>query len=131
MGTVKYVLDTHIFLWASTAPSNLSAKATAVVASAERQCYLSIASLWEISIKVSKGLLELHTPLETFILQQLTLMKVDLLPVTVAHVIANSGLPHRHKDPFDRMIAAQCLTEQLKLVSTDKVFRKYGVAVVW
>ena len=91
---------------------------------------VSIASLWEIAIKVSIGKLTLPDTVEKLFPQQLSLNQIDLLPIEVSHLQTVSTLPFHHKDPFDRIIIAQALVEKIGLVSVDKVFEAYDVDII-
>ena len=91
----------------------------------------SIASCWELAIKLSLGKVRVPGSLDRFIPEQLTLNGFALLDVELRHVLRVAALPFHHRDPFDRLLAAQALEDQLAIVSADPVFRKYGVTTVW
>lgn len=93
--------------------------------------FLSIASCWEIAIKVSSGKLTLPKSIERFIPEQLEQNPFFLLPIDLDDVARVAALPFHHRDPFDRLIAAQAIGEDLALVSVDPIFKKYGVKRVW
>lgn len=124
------LIDTHTFLWFVLADSRLSHKAQALAGTSE-VVYVSPASYWEISIKVSLGKYLLSEPFALFMERELRQNDFTILPISVAHAAKVSELPFHHRDPFDRMIAAQALLENISLVSCDKVFDAYGVARVW
>jgi PIN domain nuclease of toxin-antitoxin system len=128
---VKLLLDTHAFLWWVEGTPAIGRRARAAVSNPDNEVLLSIASCWEIAIKLSLGRLRLTERLDRFIPEQLTLNGFSLLAVELRHVVRVAGLPFHHRDPFDRLLATQALEEGLALVSADRVFRKYGVTVVW
>jgi PIN domain nuclease of toxin-antitoxin system len=128
---MKYLLDTHAFLWAIAEPSRLSRRATKVVLNEENDLLLSAASIWEIVLKVESGKLRLPATAEYFDAHMSRLGIGSVLPVTPVHVYAITKLPAAHRDPFDRLLAAQCRVEELTLLSADKAFRGYPIKVVW
>jgi PIN domain nuclease of toxin-antitoxin system len=93
--------------------------------------YLSIASIWEIAIKVSIGKLDINQPMETFLAEQLQENDVSLLNISFQHTMKVAQLPLHHRDPFDRMIIAQALVEGWPLLSRDEAFDAYGVQRLW
>jgi PIN domain nuclease of toxin-antitoxin system len=95
------------------------------------QLYLSMASIWEIAVKVSIGKLNLSQPLETFLANQLETNNVNLLNITLPHAVRVATLPLHHRDPFDRLLVAQSLVEDLPLLSKDDMFDAYGVVRLW
>ncbi len=123
------LLDTHAFLWWLTAAPRLSRRARKVIA--DSRCLLSIASCWEMAIKASLGRLDVPRPLDRFFQQQLEVNGFELLPIALEHAAAVRELPFHHRDPFDRLIAAQARAEEIPLVSSDPVFSKYGVKRIW
>jgi PIN domain nuclease of toxin-antitoxin system len=128
---VKLLLDTHAFLWWVEGAPALGRRARAEVANPDNDVFLSIASCWELAIKISLGKLRLTQSLERFIPEQLTRNGFVLFGVEFRHVALIADLPFHHRDPFDRVLVAQALLDELAIVSADRVFRKYGVTVVW
>lgn len=126
---MKVLLDTHVLLWGLTEEAKLSPRVRALLPSAES--WFSAASLWEIIIKVQAGRLSLPTPAGAFLTTKLAENGVRLLPIVQSHVLRVEGLGLRHRDPFDRILAAQSLEEDLPLVTADPVFQRYGVQVIW
>ncbi len=125
------LIDTHTFLWLASDESRLSSTSQAYLQDTSNRLFLSIASGWEIAIKVSRGRLEVDVPLLqllTVVPQQLSL---DWLPIHPNHLIAVGSLSHHHRDPFDRLLIAQCITEKLPLVSADVELDAYGVTRIW
>jgi len=128
---MRLLLDTHAFLWWVNDSPELSRRARSAIADQRNECFLSLASCWEMAIKVSTGKLGLPTGVERFIQGQLAANWIRELPIDLAHVARAGLLPFHHRDPFDRLLAAQALEEDLAIVSADPVFRKYGVKRVW
>lgn len=127
---MKLLLDTHTFLWFIDDNPKLSAAAKKLLES-DVDLMISAASLWEIAIKVSIGKLTLTQPFQEFILDQLTRNSVKLLEISIAHLAVVSGLPFHHRDPFDRLMVAQAISEQLPIVSVDDKFDLYGASRLW
>ena len=127
---MRVLLDTHTFLWGITDDPRLSGGARRAIADASER-FLSMASCWEIAIKVSRNKLTLAKPIERLIPEQLGLNGFQLLQIDLDDVARVATLPFHHRDPFDRLLVAQALGEELTLVSADPVFRKYGVKRVW
>jgi PIN domain nuclease of toxin-antitoxin system len=127
---MKLLLDTHTFLWFLDDSPQLSHTGKDLL-EADNTLLLSIASLWEIAIKVRLGKLTVAMPLEVLMTQQLTHNDIELLPITVAPLLVVSTLPLHHRDPFDRLLIAQAMVEQLPIVSADPAFDAYPVQRVW
>ena len=123
------LLDTQAFLWWVTDDGRLTKRAAHSIAGSE--CLLSVASCWEMAIKVSIGKLKLPGPVDRFVQEHLEVNGFKLLSVSLEHVAGVAGLSFHHRDPFDRLLAAQALHEELAVVSSDAVFGKYGVKRVW
>jgi PIN domain nuclease of toxin-antitoxin system len=123
------LLDTQAFLWWVGDDPRLSSRARRAMAGAP--CLLSIASCWEMAVKAGLGKLEIPRPLERFLQEQIEVNGFSLLPASLEHVADVAELPFHHRDPFDRLLAAQARREELAIVSSDPVFRKYGVKRVW
>ncbi len=118
---MRLLLDTHLLLWALAQPDKLSAATRKQIAGAE--VYISAASLWEISIKVGLGKLAADPDQ---ILEAIEPAGFLLLPVTAEHAVKVAKLPALHKDPFDRMLAAQASVEPMILLTNDEALRGYG-----
>ena len=128
---MRLLLDTHAFLWWIADDARLSKRARSAIATRRDECFVSIASCWEIAIKVSLEKLKLEAPVDRFIPEQLAVNSFSLLPIEFAHVARVARLPFHHRDPFDRLLAAQGLIDDLTVVSADPIFRRYGVKRVW
>jgi PIN domain nuclease of toxin-antitoxin system len=125
------LVDTQALLWLLDGNPKLSSIALTQLGAPASELFFSYASVWEIAIKYGKGKLTLPEPPESFLLKQLTLNKVRLLPISIGSIFHAGQLPAHHKDPFDRLIAAQCLRHDLTLISIDQAFDTYGVRRVW
>lgn len=128
---MKFLTDTNAFLWFITDSPRLPVKAKALLESRDNERLLSIASVWEIAIKTSLGKLTFRKPLEEFIPEQIAINGFTMLDIAVAHALQVARLPFHHRDPFDRMLVAQCLAEGLPLVSCDAALDAYGVQRLW
>ena len=128
---MNLLLDTHSFLWFVLNNPRLSTSAAEAIEAETSASYLSIASIWEMAIKVSIGKLSFPTPLNIFVPDQLEQNGIQLLPVSVSHALRVASLPFLHKDPFDRLLIAQSLVEPMAIVSTDVIFDGYGVTRIW
>jgi PIN domain nuclease of toxin-antitoxin system len=128
---VTILLDTHAFLWFFLGDSRLSTTARSAIESAANQNVLSIASLWEIAIKVSLAKITFAGDFQSVIYQALADTSATVLPITVPHLLEVSRLPFQHRDPFDRLIAAQARMDNLSIVTADEVFAEYNVDRIW
>lgn len=125
------LLDTHAFLqWVNDDPK-LTAAARRAIADVANECYLSMASCWEMAIKSSLGKLKLASPIEQFIPEQLAANGFNLLDLTLRHIAMVEKLPFHHRDPFDRLLIVQAIAEKMVIVSADSVFPDYGVKSLW
>jgi len=128
---VKILLDTHAFLWFITDDAGLSSKAKEAFIDAENDLYLSMGSIWEMCIKTSLGKLESTLPINTFIPQQIKNNGIRLLAIEMIHCLKVATLPFHHRDPFDRLLIAQCLSENWPIISVDSQLDQYGVTRIW
>lgn len=128
---VTALLDTHALLWAWTAPELLSDQARTVIESPANTLLVSSASAWEIATKHRLGRLpEAESALRGYARHLATLGATEL-PITSAHAILAGTLASPHRDPFDRMVAAQALVEGIPIVSRDEALRAFGVTLIW
>jgi PIN domain nuclease of toxin-antitoxin system len=127
---MKLLLDSHAFIWWDSDPGQLSAPALAALRDPANSVWFSVVSVWEIVIKAQLGKLALRLPLADITAQQQA-NGLQVLPVTLPHTLAVEGLPPVHKDPFDRLLAAQAIEEGAELVSADAIFRHYPVRLLW
>ena len=129
---MKYLLDTHSFLWFITENTSLSSEAKQIMEKDDSVLILSVASSWEISIKYSIGKLPLPTDnLDVFIRRKLAENRIQVLSIKLKHALGVAKLPLIHNDPFDRLIITQSLSENLPIISIDKIFDAYGVERKW
>jgi PIN domain nuclease of toxin-antitoxin system len=128
---VRILLDTHTFLWFIEDNRDLSATVRRIIEDDDTEPNLSVASIWEMAIKVSIGKLELRQPFESLIPQQLAENDITLLGISVTHAIRLTSLPFHHRDPFDRCLSDQETVEQLPILSADAAFDVYGIERIW
>jgi PIN domain nuclease of toxin-antitoxin system len=128
---MNLLLDTHAFLWFIDDNPKLSPTARVLIADANNRIFLSVASLWEIAIKISLGKLRLAQPFEVLLPQQLSLNHIDLLDIAVEHTAVVATLPFHHRDPFDRLLIAQAKAEAIPIVGSDAAFDVYPVTRLW
>lgn len=127
---MNLLIDTHVLIWFLTDDDRLPEKVKQTIESNENSCYTSIASYWEIAIKHSLGRLELFTDLEN-LFQIIEDSGFEPLPINKKHIIENASLEFHHQDPFDRLLIAQAIIEELSIVSKDKQFKKYKPTIIW
>jgi PIN domain nuclease of toxin-antitoxin system len=128
---VNLLLDTHAFLWFIEGSERFSATARDLIEDSANQPFLSAASLWEMAIKLSLGRLHLGRPFEELIPEQMRLNGIQLLGIELEHVAPVTTLPFHHRDPFDRLIVAQAMVEQMPIVSADPAFDAYPIEKLW
>ena len=128
---MEYLLDTHTFLWFLEGNESLSEKARDVVSNPKNKTFISIASLWEIGIKISLGKLKLDIKLDELKLEIIK-NEFEILPLDFEHIIELSRLDWVHRDPFDRILICQARIEKLTLISKDNNFKKYNkLKILW
>lgn len=128
---MKILLDSHVLLWAADDPEKLSEAARLALESRADIAFSSIVSYWELQIKADLGKLTLRKNLEQILYSEMARETVTLLPISLKHIQRLSTLEHHHRDPFDRMLAAQALEEGLTFLSKDKIFDQYQVPRIW
>jgi PIN domain nuclease of toxin-antitoxin system len=126
---MKVLLDTHTFLWALSCPDRLSARAREAIASSER--FWSVASIWEALIKVQSGKLPMPLPAGGYLTSKMSANGVSVLTIRLEHVLRVEELPMHHRDSFDRVLIAQCIEEDWPIITSDPVFKKYPIRVIW
>jgi PIN domain nuclease of toxin-antitoxin system len=124
------LLDTHTFLWFITGDNQLPDRIVKQIVDKENNCFVSIASIWEIVIKLSIDKLEVRGGFET-IEDFLDNNDLEILPISFSHTKRLLKLPHHHNDPFDRMIISQSLVDKMPIISKDRFFKDYNVKVIW
>jgi PIN domain nuclease of toxin-antitoxin system len=128
---MRILIDTHTLLWFVWNHPNLSATALNHIVNPGNVLLLSTGTIWEMAIKVNIGKLTLASPFDVFVNQAIATSRLTVLPITVAHAAALTSLPLHHRDPFDRLLVAQALTENVHLLSADGVFDAYPIARLW
>ena len=124
---MKYLLDTHALLWITTDDPKLSKKAKNIYLDAENEILLSIASIWELAIKSSIGKITFQKDLDDFVDVHIKGNNIEILKIELPHVLRIEKLPFHHRDPFDRLIIAQAIEDNLKILGADNTFDKYKV----
>lgn len=128
---MKILLDTHAFLWAITEDAQLSLRAREIFTARTSELFLSVASIWEILIKVQLRKLPLTKPVVPFLREQLANNKIHVLHIVLDHVARLEDLPVHHRDPFDRILVAQSLEEGWPLLSADPLLARYPTELIW
>ncbi|HZS09824.1 MAG TPA: type II toxin-antitoxin system VapC family toxin [Blastocatellia bacterium] len=128
---MRLLLDTHAFLWFILNDQQLSATARGLIADPNNEIEISPASYWEIAIKISIGKYSLAEPLADFIEREVATNQFHILSIEPRHVAPLTSLPFHHRDPFDRLIIAQGMVEQIPVVSADAAFDDYPVTRLW
>lgn len=128
---MKILLDTHAFLWLNAGDPALSDRARSTIEDGGNERYLSIASIWEIAIKVSLKKLDLTVDLTELVDEGAIASGIAVLDIAVAHARGVAHLPFHHRDPFDRLLIAQAKAEGLAIVGKDEAFDAYGVRRIW
>ena len=128
---MKFLLDTHTFLWFIGGDNQLSLYARNLIAEIENDIFLSSASLWEIALKTSIGKLDLGKPFDELIPEQLITNEITLLPIGIQALSVLTKLPFHHRDPFDRLLIAQSIAEKLPIISKDNQFSSYSIDLIW
>ena len=128
----QILVDTQVLLWLFNGDRKLSSSALQLLSAPTSERFFSHAGVWEIAIKYGKGKLQLPDSPDIFVTKHLKLNKIRPLPISMASIFAAGALPQgKHSDPFDRLMAAQCLRYNLTLVSCDPQFDSYGVRRIW
>ena len=128
---MRLLLDTHALLWWLFDDLKLSSVARSAIADPQNEVVVSAASAWEIATKHRLGRLPEAGDLAAYLPDYLRRARLSVLSISLEHAMAAGALPGPHRDPFDRMIVAQAQVEDLVVATADRVFRDYGVAVVW
>lgn len=128
---MRLLLDTHAVLWFLSNDPQLSQPARRNIENTDFEKFVNAVSLWEIAVKLSLGKLKLPQPFGEVFPRQLELNGFELLQISCAHLDQLVGLPFHHRDPFDRLLLAQALTDDLTIVSRDPEFSKYPARILW
>lgn len=124
---MKLLLDTHVLIWSVGEPKKLSDNVRTLLMDTNNSWLVSIASIWELQIKYQLGKLKLHLSLPELIETQKQVNNLKILPIELEHIYALDELPNHHRDPFDRILIAQSIFEQIPLLSVDTVFDLYPI----
>lgn len=127
---MNYLVDTHALIWFITADRKLPHAVKRIIEDEGNNCFVSMASFWEIGIKHSLGRLDLKADLKT-VFEIIPDSGFSILPISPEHILKNSELEFHHQDPFDRLMIAQAMVEGLKVISKDQYFGNYDIEVVW
>ena len=127
---MKFLVDTHCWLWLQTDPERFHADFLETIAAPSSRRYLSAASVWEIAIKYAIGKLPLPEPPAIYVPERMRVSGFQELAITHAHALAVGVLPLHHRDPFDRVLVAQARLEGLTLVTADAMFVRYDVRLI-
>jgi len=128
---VKLLLDTQCWLWWFAQPEKLNEGVIEKIADEANEVWLSVASVWEMGIKVSIGKLPLPEGIDDYVSTRMTRLGAKSLEINACHALQVATLPLHHRDPFDRMLIAQAQLEDMTLVSADSAFNQYEVALLW
>jgi PIN domain nuclease of toxin-antitoxin system len=128
---MKLLLDTHTFLWFVDGNLSLSMTARSLIEDEANQILLSMASLWEMGIKVSTGKLSFTQPIDKFVTQILDSNDISLINIDLRHVGIIANLPFHHRDPFDRLLIAQAMADNIPIVGSDRAFDDYPISRLW
>lgn len=123
---LRILLDSHVFLWWIDDPERIATPVRDAIADGRNDVHLSLASVWELAIKIGAGKLAVPIPLAEMVQRS----EIPVLPIAFDHVIAAGALPPHHRDPIDRLMVSQALAEGLTVATRDPVFSKYGIAVM-
>lgn len=127
---MNFLLDTHIFLWFVNDDPRLSDRFKDLIENQSNFIYISVASLWEMSIKYNLGKLTLAPAYEEFVEREITESSIILLNIELEHIKINASLPFHHRDPFDRIIIAQSMAENISIMTLDSVFSRYPITLI-
>lgn len=128
---MKLLLDTQCWLWWFAQPEKLNEEVIKQISDDMNEVWLSVASVWEMGIKVSIGKLPLPEPIDDYISTRMTQLGARSLQINASHALQVAKLPLHHRDPFDRMLIAQAQVENMTLVSADSAFNQYEVSLLW
>ena len=128
---MKYLLDTHAFIWMASSPEKLSPKVRDTILNESNKLWVSTASLWEMQVKCGLGKLTLEVPLKQLWEEAGTANDIARLDIQTSHIWQVKSLPQIHKDPFDRMLVCQAQCEDLILITRDGYIKEYNVTVLW
>ena len=127
---MPFLLDTHTFIWFINGDTSLPDKVIDKIRNLDNQCFISIASIWEIAIKAKLNKLSIVSSFDK-IVEFLEENQIEILPITFENILTLNKLEFHHRDPFDRIIIAQGISEELTILTKDQNFKLYGVDIFW
>ena len=128
---MRLLLDSHALIWAIYSPDRLSLQASQLLHDEANELIVSHATLWELFSKIGRGKLLLAGTSVDRVMERISALGVMLLPIELSHIVSSASLPHHHSDPFDRMLIAQALEQNLPILTADTIFAAYGAPVIW
>jgi PIN domain nuclease of toxin-antitoxin system len=128
---MRLLIDAHALIWAVDDPSKLTPQTATALQDPANELLLSAATIWEVAIKAGLKKLALSMPYRRWMTKAIGDLGLTVLPITVEYADVQAGLPQHHRDPFDRLLAAQAFVEKVSVVSADGIFDQYGVNRVW
>ncbi len=128
---MKFLLDTHAFIWFIAGDNTLSNKVRELIEDTSNERLISSASAWEMAIKFSLGKLMMDASFDELFPDQLQSNDITLLPIHLTHLSRIAQMPLHHRDPFDRLLVAQCQVEGIPILSRDPAFDAYGIQRIW
>ncbi len=129
---MKLLLDTQLWLWIFSSPERLNSAAIDAISDETNEILLSVASIWELGIKVAIGKLSIPEPIDAYLAKRLVSLRANPLDITATHALRAASLPLHHKDPFDRMLIAQAQTDGITIATTDVTFHQYpATPILW
>lgn len=128
---MRHLLDTHTLLWIINGDPKLSEKVKSLFLDEDNDIAISMASIWEMAIKISLNKLKIPGPLAEFVAEHIKGNKINILPIELNHIYHLENLPFFHRDPFDRLIIAQAMAENMSILGQDEVFDQYSINRIW
>ncbi|HXM66911.1 MAG TPA: type II toxin-antitoxin system VapC family toxin [Candidatus Acidoferrum sp.] len=128
---MKYLLDTMVWLWSVGPTELIGSRGLEILRDGKQDLYLSAASSWEIAIKTKLGKFDLPEPPSRYVPKRTATQGIRSLSITQSHTLNVYDLPLHHSDPFDRLIIAQALAEGMAILTSDRMFKKYEVEIIW
>lgn len=128
---MKLLSDTHTFIWSFSNIKKLSPTVAHELQNPANEVFVSVASIWEMQIKIKLGKMIFNDTLENIVIEQQQINRIQILPIQLSHALYLENLPPHHKDPFDRLLISQAIVENMILMSADTDFAKYQVNLLW
>lgn len=127
---MNLLLDTHAFLWFSEDNQRLTQNAKSLSEDSGNNCFISMASIWEMAIKISLGKLTVKNGFLN-LLDDINNHGFDILPIEFMHTVALTSMSFLHRDPFDRLLIAQSIVENFPIVTNEEIFERYNIKTLW